>query len=421
MPTLAQRLPYLHPFAGGYPYRGSQRLPSDPDALTYLAAVAAADGAPVEVGVAMAVDDFIRGCKADPSGTPGRSNWDAIKASCILCGARTLAGALVPLRDYGPELWDAPTPVIVTAGGTSPGSWDAATQTMSCPLGTTANTPRFQFDLGLVAGSQYVVSGRLSGDTASVTTTRLCKSVCGGETAISYNSSTGLLSGTVTAGGTTTPALELGLDATLGPASVTIESLSIREVIAAPTNVADGFVAGDYTRGGATPGLKGDGTSYLDSNRDSSDDPQDDCHLSVYETQTHVGAAFGASIGGFDTVAPSQKVIFYRDLTLQIVGRLNNQDATSFTRPSTTTGFTGVSRSNGSGLTLRYGGSDNEIAQASVAMTNRNISVYSQDIGGSQSNYCNARMAFYSIGESLDLALLDTRVTALVTAIGAAV
>ena len=245
--------------------------------------------------------------------------------------------------------------------------------------------------------------------------------MCGGETAISYNSSTGLLSGTVTAGGTITPALELGLDATLGPASVTIESLSIREVIAAPTNVADGFVAGDYTRGGATPGLKGDGTSYLDSNRDSSDDPQDDCHLSVYETQTHVGAAFGASIGGFDTVAPSQKVIFYRDLTLQIVGRLNNQDATSFTRPSTTTGFTGVSRSNGSGLTLRYGGSDNEIAQASVAMTNRNISVYSQDIGGSQSNYCNARMAFYSIGESLDLALLDTRVTALVTAIGAAV
>jgi hypothetical protein len=279
MATLAPKLPYTHPFAGGYPYRGSARLPSDPDALTYLAAVAAADGAPVEVGVATAVDDFFKGCKAD--GTFG-----AWKAACLLCGARTLAGALVPL----------------------------------------------------------------AGD--------------------------------------------------------------------APTN--NNFVDADYNR---ETGLVGNGsTKYLDSNRDSSDDPQDDCHLSVYETQTHVGAAFGASIGGFDTVAPSQKVIFYRDLTLQIVGRLNNQDATSFTRPSATTGFTGVSRSNGSGLTLRYGGSDNEIAQASVAMANRNISVYSQDIGGSQSNYCNARMAFYSIGTAIsDLALLDARVTALVTAIGAAI
>jgi hypothetical protein len=102
MATLAPKLPYTHPFAGGFPYRGSQRLPSDPDALTYLAAVAAADGAPVEVGVATAVDDFFKGCKADPSGIPGRSNWDAIKASCILCGARTLAGALVPLVGGAP-------------------------------------------------------------------------------------------------------------------------------------------------------------------------------------------------------------------------------------------------------------------------------------------------------------------------------
>jgi hypothetical protein len=102
MATLAPKLPYTHPFAGGFPYRGSARLPSDPDALTYLAAVAAADGAPVEVGVATAVDDFFKGCKADPSGTPGRSNWDAIKASCILCGARTLAGALVPLVGGAP-------------------------------------------------------------------------------------------------------------------------------------------------------------------------------------------------------------------------------------------------------------------------------------------------------------------------------
>jgi hypothetical protein len=95
MATLAPKLPYTHPFAGGYPYRGSQRLPSDPDALAYLAAVAAADGAPVEVGVATAVDDFFKGCKAD-------GTFSALKAACILCGARTLAGALVPLAGDAP-------------------------------------------------------------------------------------------------------------------------------------------------------------------------------------------------------------------------------------------------------------------------------------------------------------------------------
>jgi hypothetical protein len=39
---------------------------------------------------------------------------------------------------------------------------------------------------------------------------------------------------------------------------------------------------------------------------------------------------------------------------------------------------------------------------------------------GPQTHLATPGFAFYSIGESLDLALLDARVTALVTAIGAA-
>jgi hypothetical protein len=70
-------------------------LPSDPDALTYLAAVSFADGATLETGVANAVDAFVRGCKADNS-------WSAFRATCILAGARTLAGAIVPLRGAAP-------------------------------------------------------------------------------------------------------------------------------------------------------------------------------------------------------------------------------------------------------------------------------------------------------------------------------
>ena len=97
--ALAAKIPYDHPYAGGFPGLGGQALPTDSDCLTYLAAVKAADGAGVEVGVAVAVDAFFRGLKA----TPGL--FDAIKASCILCGARTLAGALVPV------VGDAPTNV----------------------------------------------------------------------------------------------------------------------------------------------------------------------------------------------------------------------------------------------------------------------------------------------------------------------
>lgn len=67
----------------------------DPDAATYLAAVEAADGEALEEGVKTAINDFVVGCKAD-------GIWSAIEASCILAGARTLPGALVPLSGAAP-------------------------------------------------------------------------------------------------------------------------------------------------------------------------------------------------------------------------------------------------------------------------------------------------------------------------------
>ena len=73
--------------------RGDTR---DPDALAYIAAVETADGEPLEAGVKTAINDFVVGCKSD-------GIWDAIKASCILAGARTLNGALVPLVGPAPD------------------------------------------------------------------------------------------------------------------------------------------------------------------------------------------------------------------------------------------------------------------------------------------------------------------------------
>lgn len=101
--SLASRLPFRHAYAAGFPGLGSQAVPTDADALDYLDRMAAADGASVEVGVATAVDAFVAALKAD-------SLWDDIGSSCLLCGPRTLAGALVPLRG------DAPTAYAFTDG-----------------------------------------------------------------------------------------------------------------------------------------------------------------------------------------------------------------------------------------------------------------------------------------------------------------
>jgi hypothetical protein len=68
---------------------------NDPDALRYIAAVQAADQQSLEPAVRKAITDFIVGCKLD-------GIWSAIKASCILCGARTLSGALTPLVGSAP-------------------------------------------------------------------------------------------------------------------------------------------------------------------------------------------------------------------------------------------------------------------------------------------------------------------------------
>jgi hypothetical protein len=67
----------------------------DPDAAAYIAAVEAADDDDLEPAVQTAINDFVLGCKEDEV-------WDAIKASCILAGARTLSGALVPLVGTAP-------------------------------------------------------------------------------------------------------------------------------------------------------------------------------------------------------------------------------------------------------------------------------------------------------------------------------
>jgi hypothetical protein len=96
----AALLPVSHPWKNAPPDYSGDGL--DVDASAYIAAVEAADGQPLEPGVKTAIEAFIVGCKSDPSPNAGVSNFQAIEASCLLMGARTLAGSLVPLKGAAP-------------------------------------------------------------------------------------------------------------------------------------------------------------------------------------------------------------------------------------------------------------------------------------------------------------------------------
>jgi hypothetical protein len=276
--SLAAKLPYDHPYAGGFSGIGSQPLPTDSDCLTYLAAVKAADGAGVEVSVATAVDAFVKELKA----TPGL--FDAIKASCILCGARTLSGALVPLA------------------GTAPTS--------------------------------------------------------------------------------------------------------------------NGFATGDYTRGGATPGLKGDeSTTYLDTNTNPASFST--LSISVWLTEPAEPGDDGAYLGAISSSNNTSDLrAFVSNHTSFLRATNSNANVNRvFGTASTTVGLVAASLA-GTTHTHRSGHTNFTATVTVQADPNLSITVFKRNASGGPAFGTVSRIAFYHIGEALDLAKLDTAVSNLIAAIG---
>jgi hypothetical protein len=177
---------------------------------------------------------------------------------------------------------------------------------------------------------------------------------------------------------------------------------------AAPTN--NNFVDADYNR---ETGLVGNGsTKYLDSNRSGTADGRNDHHVAFYST-----ASGGASypIGVRYGIAPN----YYTTAGYDFYSR----SAVPGTGVSSlSVGTYGLSRSNGSSFNwIRASGSVSSATNASAEVVgNANHFVFALNAAGSASGTTSGTLAFYSIGSALDLALLDTRVTALVTSIGAA-
>jgi hypothetical protein len=170
---------------------------------------------------------------------------------------------------------------------------------------------------------------------------------------------------------------------------------------AAPTNNGP-FVSGDYNR---KTGLVGDGsTKYLNSNRNNNADPQNSQHLAVYASTLGINVALGTetTIG----LSGSSHIGF---------GAVRSRNATGL-GVQMQAGFNGISRNNSANYQQRVSASTATLTQASETPLNENIALFK-----SFTFYGTHRIAFYSIGESLDLALLDTRVTTLINALSAAI
>jgi hypothetical protein len=182
----------------------------------------------------------------------------------------------------------------------------------------------------------------------------------------------------------------------------------------APTNY--NFVAGDYDR---ETGLVGDGsTKYLNSNRNNNADPQNNHHLGIFASSIQLSLGLGARQGSPTTGVGGRFVALnlFRDLpntdTQQSFGSAVAGDST----------FYGTSRTSSSEYVARIGGASSTIASTSTTPVSGNLFVFAQNtISTGAQSHTTSRFAFYSIGESLDLARLDARVTDLINAIGVAI
>jgi hypothetical protein len=169
---------------------------------------------------------------------------------------------------------------------------------------------------------------------------------------------------------------------------------------AAPTNF--NFVSGDYNR---KTGLVGDGsTKYLDANRDNNADPQNSNHNAVYASTPATGAAL-AIVNG--SAAPGNNLIG--------AFAIRNRTGTT-TSYAIATGLVGHSRNLSTSFVYRNNGANTTANTSSDTPQNGSMAVLRQ-----ATSYGTHRLAFYSIGESLNLALLDARVTDLINAFAAAI
>jgi len=203
----------------------------------------------------------------------------------------------------------------------------------------------------------------------------------------------------------------------------TLSGALVPLVGSAPTNV--NFVSGDYNR---KTGLKGNGTTqtpkYLNTNRADNSDPQNNHHLSVYcsAVPTFPGGQFfevdfpvliGSTVYG--TTGATQ-LFFRKSNGYEVQHRHTTTIRTNAAFSPGAVSFVGVARNASTTVTMRANNTSVSLSITSEAPGSTTTKVFAI---GNGANNTSARISFYSIGESLDLSLLNSRVTTLVNAMAA--
>lgn len=199
----------------------------------------------------------------------------------------------------------------------------------------------------------------------------------------------------------------------------TLQGCLVPLVGAAPTRFG---AAGGWNYNRKT-GLQGNGTdNYLNSNYALLAALQNNRHASAWASAVHSSgsrAYFGSSSSVAENAARTQLLV-----AAGAEDKLATRVADETTTPSATSnnvaGFQGVSRSASASYTRRAASANQTVTTSSLAGNDNNMFIFARNNTASVL-HSNARLSFYSIGESLDLALLDARVTALMNALAAAI
>jgi hypothetical protein len=177
----------------------------------------------------------------------------------------------------------------------------------------------------------------------------------------------------------------------------------------APTN--NNFVAGDYSR---TLGLLGDAsTKFISTNYNNLAFAQNDAHISCYVTQAATISATLARMFIGQATGTGGRLWMFSNTSgnLNIKNRSNPTAGATITGEGVTTGFKGHSREPiGQFTTIRSSQTNTISSLSSTTLVSAGISVFNN---GASAQYSDARMSFYSLGASIDLALLDSRITTL--------
>lgn len=171
-------------------------------------------------------------------------------------------------------------------------------------------------------------------------------------------------------------------------------------------------------------GLRGNGTdNYLNSNRNLDSDPQDNNSICAYLT---ANSGSGSVLGGNPDIAGASgqtSIILIASGNFPFRSRVSLFDSTMAQTRSTTTftGFIGLSRNLASSFTSRVLGSNELIPAPSALPPSVPYFVFARYLQGTANLFTASTISFFAIGEAVDLAALDARVTTLMNTITAAI